>query len=137
MSETIEVTGARLMEIREGFLQLQGRVLPPLSDMRVAMLFTGLRPVMETYVERLREIQKRAAEAGDDAPEVKREMQGGLLELAQEKFAVPAPRRRLRESDLPVAMKGKDGNGELNAEGRAAIAVALAPEFFEIVNPDE
>ena len=56
--------------------------------------------------------------------------------LTSELYTIPVPSRRLNEADLPPAFKSKDGSGEANAAGRAAIAVSLSPEFFELKDPD-
>ena len=64
MSKTeVVVTGARLMDIRSGFLALSNRKLPAVSDMRVAMMFAKLRPMIDSYVEVLKKLQTRQEEA--------------------------------------------------------------------------
>lgn len=140
--QIVKLTGGRLMEVRSGFLALQGRRLPPVSDMRVAMLFSSLRPAMDAYIEAMKKLQTRQAEAealeeGDDERKrLEREISADLLALNDAVYELPAPRRRLTVDDLPPTYKSKDGSGERNSEGRAQIAVALSPEFFDLVDPD-
>lgn len=136
------VTGNRLMEIRQGFLQLTQRRLPVTSDLKVAMMFGKLRSVLDVYVDKMKELQaeQEAAELlAEGSPErqaAEAAVRKRLLDLGDAKFEIPTPRNKLTESDLPSALKSKDGNGDMNAAGRAAIAVALWPEYFEMKDDD-
>ena len=136
------VTGIRLMEIQGAFKALEQRALPPVSDMRVASIFTPLREILDHYSRLVRAQEKELAEAEgmEDGSEERRERERRALEeltkLGEATYEVPVPARRLTEADLPVAVKTKDGNGLLNSAGRAAMARMLSPEFFELKSPD-
>lgn len=139
---TTEVSGSRLLEIRGGFIALQQRKLPDsATELRVALMFTKLRPVLEQYLEKLQELQAKAENAASleegnlERQRLEREVRLEQLALNREMIEIPVPRRKLTSAHLPPALKTKDGNGERNAEGRAGIIVSLAPEFFEL--PDD
>lgn len=147
--KTAQVTGGRLMEIRSAFLTLAQRKLPLISDMRVATMFNNLRPALEKYVERLKALQEEGKEIekrddGQDREDAEQDLNARLSELTSELCEIPVPTRRLNEADLPVALKIPKGNPDIaavaaaamNDAGRAAIACSLAPEFFELKDPD-
>lgn len=140
------VTGARLLDLRNAFVQLTQRRLPAVSDMRTAVTYSSIRDIADGYVEALKKIQAREAEAGrldegsDERNQLEQENADEFAKLNATEYEIPLPRRRLTVDDLPSAFKTKDGSGEANAAGRAYFASILQPEFFDLssfTDPDD
>lgn len=135
MSNTIQLTAPRLVEVRSALQALKEKRLPSTeAETMVASIFQMLRPHFEVYDEVIKKIQKLAQESNDteDAEEKKRlrkEVERMAEDLTDTVFEVRKPKTRLQAGHLPKAHKGKDGDE--NPVGNAGVMIALGVEFYE------
>jgi hypothetical protein len=136
---TLSLSVKRLLEIESGFLTLKERKLRDLPlEMRVAAQFQSLQPALAAFREQENRLRDRQQDLEQLAPEAReteqREIHAQFRALRDTtRFDVPAPLKRLRPEDLPEPRKHDPKDD--NTLGRAGIAAALAPEFFDL--PDE
>lgn len=138
MSETVKVTGERLMEIRTGLQMLKDRKVDLSVDLRVALWWKAIQPTTEAYRDVLTKIEQDElrAQVIQDAKERVDAMLAASerrIALSRDLFEVPVPKKPLVPSDLPKEVKGEGNEG--NDRGRAAMMIYLAPEYLTL--PDE
>lgn len=133
------LTNKRIQELAGAFRLLLSRALPSISAQRAAILFNGLRPFVESYDEVMKPLQVR--EAAALKLEDEGEKDAALSQIRAEvdalnatAYEVPDPKVRLAQHDLPKAAKKDD---LANTAGNGIIQATLAPEFFDLVDPDK
>jgi len=134
MSSTIPITNARLLEISAGFADLLGRPFPTaISRQRAAFQYASIQPALDGYREGLKDLQARELDIkgkDDDASNAERRaVVAEFTDYLAQMVDVPAPRKRLVESDLPRA---SSDTGDANARA----TLQLSPEFFLLADPD-
>lgn len=132
------LTNRRITELAGAFKLLLSRALPAISAQRAAILFNSLRPFVESYEEAIKGLQVREAEAmkleDEDAKDAAlSQIRAELDTLNATAYEVPDPKVKLAQHDLPKAAK-KDDLG--NTAGNGIIQATLAPEFFDLSDPD-
>lgn len=132
------LTNKRIAELYQAFAALSQRSLAAVvNDNRVAYWFSVLKPLAEARDAAINKTNAQAEEHldSDEATqlEVAQRIRRELQELDEATFEVPAPTKKLTEADMPKRWKG----GEANVAGVARIKSWLAPEFYDLTNPDE
>lgn len=136
--KTLELKGSRLMEIRSGFMALKDKRLPNGdTEALVTSMYQLIRSAVDAYNETIESIHRdlRLAEAMEEIDEKEAELrrcQDRLDALNNHVYVVTAPRTRLSRQHLPKSYKTRDGSGDMNPAGNAAIMMALGEEFFDM-----
>lgn len=131
------LTNKRIAELYQAFAALSQRSLPSVAnDNRVAYWFSVFKPLAEARDASINKANAKLEEFfdADDAAQLAATQANRkeLADLDAEEFEVPTPTKKLTEADMPKRWKG----GEPNVSGVARIKVLLAPEFFDLANPD-
>lgn len=134
----MQLTNRRVLELVSAFKLLLGRSLTPISAQRAAILYRSLLPVAESYDEAVKPLQAREAAARKSEDEAFRESELSAVmaefdALLSATVDVPDPKVRLAQHDLPKASKKDDLT---NTAGNGIIQATLAPEFFDLTDPD-
>lgn len=132
------LTNKRIQELAGAFRLLLSRALPPISAQRAAILFNGLRPFVDSYEEVIKGLQVREAEAMKLEDEAEKDaalsqIRAEVDALLATAYDVPEPKVRLMQHDLPKAAKKDD---LANTAGNGIIQATLAPEYFDLADPD-
>lgn len=131
------LSNKRIAELYQAFAALSQRSLAAVvNDNRVAYWFSVFKPLAEARDAAITKTnqQLEAVLDADEATqlEVTQRVRKELDELDAATFEVPTPTKKLTEADMPKRWKG----GEPNVAGVSRIKVLLAPEFYDLANPD-
>lgn len=131
------LTNRRIVELYQAFSALSQRSLPSVAnDNRVAYWLSVFEPMVKARDAAITKANQRIEDAKGDDDEavlaVVKAVHAEIDALESETFDVPTPTKKLTDADMPKRWKG----GESNAAGVARIKVLLAPEFFDLTDPD-
>lgn len=133
MSDMLILTNHRILAIHSALVDLARRKLPSITvDLKVARRIESLKPALAAY-EAVH--KKTIAEYTDAEGKMVNAMglQAAINELNANRVEIPAPKSKLAQADLPVDLKGDEG--QKNTTGLSAIITDLGPDFFDM--PEE
>lgn len=131
------LTNKRIAELYQAFAALSQRSLSAVvNDNRVSYWFSVFKPLAEARDAAINKTNASLEDLldADDATQLAaaQKVRAELAELDEATFEIPTPTKKLTEADMPKRWKG----GEPNVAGVGRIKALLAPEFFDLVDPD-